>query len=62
MNSNLQVIWEGSCKTGHYPYAYDIDNDGMDELAIGYSLYDENGQLLWCLDKEIPDTMAMVWQ
>jgi rhamnogalacturonan endolyase len=55
MNSNLKVIWEGSCKTGHYPYAYDIDNDGKDELAIGYSLYDDNGSLLWCLDKEIAD-------
>jgi hypothetical protein len=55
LNSALKVIWEGSCKTGHYPYAYDIDNDGMDELAIGYSLYDDNGSILWCLDKDIPD-------
>jgi rhamnogalacturonan endolyase len=55
LNNDLKVIWEGSCKTGHYPYAYDIDNDGRDELAIGYSLYDDNGKLLWCLDKEIDD-------
>lgn len=55
MNSKLNVIWEGSCKTGHYPYAYDTDNDGRDELAIGYSLYDDNGKLLWSLDKEIED-------
>ena len=55
MNSGLKVIWEGSCKTGHYPYAYDTDNDGKDELAIGYSLYDDNGSLLWCLDNQIAD-------
>jgi hypothetical protein len=55
MNSRLKVTWKGSCKTGHYPYAYDIDDDGKDELAIGYSLYDDNGSLLWCLDKDIPD-------
>ncbi|MGQ9620700.1 MAG: hypothetical protein ACUVTX_06930 [Bacteroidales bacterium] len=55
MNSRLKVIWEGSCKTGHYPFAYDIDNDGKDELAIGYSLYDHNGKLLWCLDEKIED-------
>jgi hypothetical protein len=55
MNSNLKVIWEGSCKTGHYPYSTDIDNDGREELAIGYSLYDDDGTQLWCLDKNIDD-------
>lgn len=55
MNSRLKLLWEGSCKTGHYPFAYDIDNDGRDELAIGYSLYDDNGTLLWRLDNEVGD-------
>lgn len=55
MNNKLQVIWEGSCKTGHYPYAFDTDNDGKDELAIGYSLYNHDGKMLWCLDDKIGD-------
>jgi len=55
MNNRLEIIWEGSCKTGHYPYAADIDNDGKDELAIGYSLYDNDGKQLWCLDEKIDD-------
>jgi len=55
MNSNLEVLWKGSCNTGHYPYAYDIDNDGKDELAIGYSLYDNDGTQLWSLDNQIAD-------
>jgi len=55
MNNKLEILWEGSCKTGHYPYASDIDNDGKDELAIGYSLYDHDGKQLWCLDKKIDD-------
>jgi hypothetical protein len=55
LNNKLKVIWEGSCKTGHYPYASDIDQDKKDELAIGYSLYDDNGKNLWCLDKELDD-------
>ena len=55
MNNKLKVIWEGSCKTGHYPFAYDIDADGKDELAIGYSLYDHNGKMLWNLDNKIDD-------
>jgi rhamnogalacturonan endolyase len=55
MNNKLKIIWEGSCKTGHYPYAADIDGDGKDELAIGYSLYDDDGKKLWCLDDKIGD-------
>jgi rhamnogalacturonan endolyase len=55
LNSKLEPMWEGSCKTGHYPFASDIDGDGKDELAIGYSLYDNDGKQLWCLDKQIDD-------
>lgn len=55
MDSKLRPLWDGSCKTGHYPYADDTDNDGKDELAIGYSLYDDNGKLLWCLDDKVQD-------
>jgi len=55
MNSRLKVIWEGSCKTGHYPYSADVDGDGREELATGYSLYDDDGKQLWCLDKKIDD-------
>lgn len=57
MNNKLELLWEGSCKTGHYPYARDIDGDGKDELAIGYSLYDSDGTQLWSLDEVIPDHM-----
>lgn len=55
LNDRLKIMWEGSCTTGHYPYAYDVDGDGKDELAIGYSLYDNDGRLLWSLDDTIRD-------
>lgn len=55
LDNSLKVLWEGSCKTGHYPFAADIDDDGKDELAMGYSLYDNDGTRLWSLDKEIQD-------
>jgi hypothetical protein len=55
LDSRLQVLWDAACNTGHYPYAYDIDGDGKDELAMGYSLFDDNGALLWTLDSKIQD-------
>ena len=55
MNQKLDVMWTGKCTTGHYPFAYDIDDDGKDEVAIGYSMFDNNGTKLWSLDDKIKD-------
>ncbi|MBN2093573.1 DUF1080 domain-containing protein [candidate division KSB1 bacterium] len=55
LNDRLEILWTARCKTGHYPYAFDVDQDGRNELAIGYSLFDDNGQLLWTLDDQIQD-------
>ncbi|SFC27957.1 hypothetical protein SAMN05421747_107141 [Parapedobacter composti] len=55
MDEHLNILWSASCKTGHYPYARDIDGDGRDELAIGYSMYTHDGRLLWSLDEELGD-------
>jgi len=55
LNDRLEPLWEAECNTGHYPYAYDVDNDGRDELLVGYSLFDNDGTLLWSLDDEIGD-------
>ncbi len=54
-DNNLNPLWYNFLNTGHYPYAYDTDNDGKDELAIGYSLIDDDGSVLWSLDNELED-------
>jgi hypothetical protein len=41
------VRWTYSGNTGHYPWPYDFDGDGRDELMCGYDLLDDNGQRLW---------------
>ena len=55
LDDKLNVRWRGDCRTGHYPYAADLDEDGIDELLIGYSAYDGNGKLLWSWDNLIKD-------
>jgi len=55
LNDRLETMWDAACNTGHYPYAYDVDGDGKDELMMGYSLYDHNGQCLWSLDRTVQD-------
>ena len=54
-DNRLNLLWKAECNTGHYPYAYDIDNDGKDELMMGYTLFDNDGTKLWSLDSTIQD-------
>jgi len=54
-NNKLEQMWQGECRTGHYPFAYDVDGDSRDEVAVGYTLFDENGEKLWSLDNQIKD-------
>ena len=35
LTDQLAPLWQATCNTGHYPFAYDVDHDGKDELAIG---------------------------
>lgn len=55
LNDKLEILWQGACVTGHYPYAYDVDKDGKDEVMLGYTLFDDDGQKLWSLDSSIKD-------
>ena len=54
-NDKLELLWQGECNTGHYPFAYDVDGDGKDELMMGYTLFDDNGEKLWTLDDTVTD-------
>ena len=55
MTDQLEPLWQTTCDTGHYPFSYDVDKDGRDELAIGYNLYDHDGTLLWSREDELSD-------
>ncbi len=54
-NNKLELLWKNECVAGHYPYAYDVDEDGKDELMMGYTLFDDNGDKLWSLDETLTD-------
>jgi hypothetical protein len=54
-NNDLQLMWSGEGQTGHYPYPLDVDNDGREEIAIGYAMWTPTGKQLWSHDKELKD-------
>lgn len=54
-DEHLDLLWSQSCRTGHYPNALDIDRDGRDEVAAGYTLIDDNGDIIRSMDDELGD-------
>jgi len=55
LNDRLEMLWQAQCNTGHYPFAYDVDGDKKDEVAIGYTLFDHDGKVVWTLDNMLKD-------
>jgi hypothetical protein len=51
-------LWHRSLNTGHYPYAYDVNGDGRDELSIGYSLLGPTGDVIWSLEDQLANDHA----
>jgi len=54
-NDRLERLWRAECNTGHYPCAFDVDADGRDELMMGYTMFDDDGKVLWSLDSQLKD-------
>ena len=48
LDANLNTVWEKEVEgAGHAGNFADIDGDGLDELLIGFSLFDHDGTVLW---------------
>lgn len=54
-NEDLEAIGQGSGQTGHYPFPFDFNQDGKDEIVIGFSVRNQQGRPLWSRDAELHD-------
>ncbi|MSU58344.1 MAG: hypothetical protein EXS35_09210 [Pedosphaera sp.] len=55
-DEKLEPLWQGHCtNTGHYPFAYDMNGDGKDEVFIGYTVFDQKGNKPWSLENTLED-------
>lgn len=53
LNNRFELLWTHEGNIGHFPWAYDVNGDGYDEVMAGYDLLDHNGKVLWsCRDLE----------
>ncbi|HWA27330.1 MAG TPA: hypothetical protein VG734_16875 [Lacunisphaera sp.] len=51
----LEPLWQTALNTGHYPFPFDVDGDGRDELAVGYALLNPDGKPRWNNEDKIQD-------
>lgn len=54
-NDKLEQLWTLKLNTGHYPFPHDINGDGRDEIAVGYSMVSPDGKVLWTNQDTVQD-------
>lgn len=58
---NFKLLFRYNHKnTGHFPYIYDFDNDGRDEMFVGYDMV-KDGKILWSLPYNSDHTDEIIW-
>lgn len=59
LDKDGNVIYEHIGNVGHYPWPYDLDGDGKEELVAGYDVLNEKGETLWRIDMK--DHADCIW-
>lgn len=54
------LLWKHEGNPGHFPWTYDFDGDGLDEVMAGYDLLDHDGRLLWSC-RDLDDHADCIW-
>lgn len=60
LDRNFRLLWTHQGNVGHYPWVYDLDGDGRDEVMAGYDLLSAEGKLLWSC-KDLEDHADCLW-
>ena len=61
-NKNLEIMWKYHNKnTGHFPYIFDYDNDGKDEMFVGYDLVNSDGKIIFDLPMNTDHTDEIIY-
>ena len=59
---DFKQLWQYNHKnTGHFPYIYDFNNDGKDEMFVGYDMVDSNGNILFSLPMNSDHTDEIIY-
>ncbi|MCX7715596.1 MAG: S-layer homology domain-containing protein [Clostridia bacterium] len=59
LDSDFNVMWTFKGNIGHYPWPYDLDGDGKEELIAGYTVLNGKGETLWTIPMD--DHADCIW-
>lgn len=60
LDRDFRLLWTHQGNVGHYPWVFDLDGDGRDEVMAGYDLLDAEGKRLWSC-KDLDDHADCLW-
>ncbi|WP_425452278.1 hypothetical protein [Paenibacillus sambharensis] len=60
MDRDFRLLWTHDGNPGHFPWVFDLDGDGRDEVMAGYDLLDHDGTMLWSC-QELEDHADCIW-
>ncbi|MCM3626618.1 FG-GAP-like repeat-containing protein [Paenibacillus glycanilyticus] len=60
LDGEFKLLWTHEGNPGHFPWVYDLDGDGHDEVMAGYDLLDHDGKLLWSC-RDLDDHADCIW-
>lgn len=59
-DKDFNLLWTHTGPTGHYPWPYDLDGDGKDELVCCYDLISADGKVIWSC-QDVSDHADCIW-
>lgn len=60
LDRDFRLLWTHRGNVGHFPWVYDLDGDGRDEVMAGYDLLDSAGNPLWSC-RDLDDHADCLW-
>jgi hypothetical protein len=60
LDSELRLLWSHQGNVGHFPWVYDWNGDGRDEVMAGYDMLDHQGNVLWSC-QGLDDHADCIW-
>jgi hypothetical protein len=59
-DKDFNPLWTHNGPTGHFPWPYDFDGDGKDELVCCYDLIGPDGKVIWSA-QDVSDHADCIW-
>lgn len=60
LDGDFDVLWTHEGNTGHYPWPFDFDGDGRDEVMAGYDFLEPDGTHRWSCE-DVDEHADCIW-